>query len=93
MSSKRFKEIKNLSKDELATKIRETEAEIFTARMQRATGQLKNTSSIWKMRKDLARMKMLAGKPAAVAKAPVADAVVAKAAKAKKAPAKNQEKR
>ena len=65
MSAKRFKAIKNLSADELATKIREIEAEVFKARMQRATGQLKNTSSIWLMRKDLARMKMLSAKPVA----------------------------
>lgn len=60
MATKRYnKEIKNLSKDELSTKIRETEAQLFKARIDRATGQLKNTASIWRMRKDVARMKML----------------------------------
>ena len=66
MSTKRFNAIKSLTADELATKIRETESEVFKARMQRVTGQLKNTSSIWLMRKDLARMKMIVGRPKAV---------------------------
>ena len=63
MAKKRFSEVKSLTKDELATKIREAEAEIFQSRMKLKTGQLENTSSIWLKRKDLARMKMLqAGK-------------------------------
>ena len=57
MATQKFSEIKNLSGTELATKIRETEAEIFQARLKSATGQLANMSSIWKMRKDLARYK------------------------------------
>lgn len=59
MSSKRFNEVKNLSKDELAGKARELEAGLFQARMKRATGQLANVASIWSLRKDLARVKML----------------------------------
>ena len=34
MSTKRFKELKNLSKDELATKIRESEVELFQTKMK-----------------------------------------------------------
>lgn len=59
MSTKRFKELKSLSKDELATKIRESEAQLFQVRMKKATGQLEDTASIWRLRKDVARMKML----------------------------------
>ncbi len=59
VSTKRFKEYKNLSQDELVTKAREIEAGLFQARMKRATGQLEDTASIWKMRKDLARVKTL----------------------------------
>ncbi len=59
MSTKRFKELKNLTQNELDTKIRETQTQLFQARMKCATGQLENWSSIWKSRKDLARMKML----------------------------------
>lgn len=59
MSSKRFRELKNLSSGEIATKLRELEAELFQARMKSVTGQLSNRSSVWKMKKDVARMKTL----------------------------------
>lgn len=60
MSTKAFKAIKNLSKDELATKIRELEANLFQARLKKVTGQLENVSSVWVMKKTLARAKTLA---------------------------------
>ncbi len=59
MSTKRFKELKNLSRDELATKIREAEGQLFQTRMKKVTGQLEDTAMLWRLRKDLARMKML----------------------------------
>lgn len=59
MSTKRFKELKNLSKDELATKIRESEAQLFQTKMKQATGQLSDTATLWRLRKDIARMKTL----------------------------------
>ncbi len=59
MSSKRLKELKNLSKDELATKVREVEAELFQVKMKKMTGQLSDTASLWRLRKDVARMKTL----------------------------------
>lgn len=59
MSTKRFKELKNLSKDELLAQIRKSEAEFFENRMKKVTGQLANSSLLWKTRKDIARMKML----------------------------------
>ena len=65
MSNKSIKELRNLSKDELATRIRETEKELFDLRMQFQTGQLENTSSIWFKRKNLARMKTLRTQAAA----------------------------
>lgn len=61
MGTKRFKELKGLSKDEMSAKVRESEAELFKVRIQKATGQLANTSAIWKLRKDIARLKMLLG--------------------------------
>jgi ribosomal protein L29 len=64
MSTKAFKELKNLTKDELAVKVRETEAKLFEARIKKTTGQLENPSSLWQMRKSLARMKMLQTQPA-----------------------------
>ena len=59
MGTKRFKELKNLSKAELTTKIRESENQLFQVRMKKVTGQLEDTALIWRLRKDLARMKML----------------------------------
>ena len=59
MATKRFKELKNLSKAELGVKIRESEAQLFQVRMKKTTGQLEDTAMIWRLRKDLARMKML----------------------------------
>ena len=59
MATKRLKELKNLSKDELATKLREVEAELFQAKMKKVTGQLTDTASLWRLRKDIARVKTL----------------------------------
>jgi len=58
VSTKRFKELKNLSQDELANKVRESELELFHSRMKKSTGQLEDTAMIWRLRKDLARMKI-----------------------------------
>jgi ribosomal protein L29 len=71
MATKRFKELKSLSKDELATKLRELEQNFFEAKMKHVTGQLGDTATLWKTRKDIARVKMLAasaGKSTAAAK-------------------------
>ena len=59
MATKRFKDLKNLSKDELGTKVRELEATLFQSKMKHATGQLENTASTWMLRKELARVKTL----------------------------------
>ncbi|MBC7691308.1 MAG: 50S ribosomal protein L29 [Methylotenera sp.] len=61
MATKRFKELKNLAQNELVNKVRELEASLFQTRMKRATGQLEDTASIWRMRKDIARIKTLQG--------------------------------
>ncbi len=59
MSNKRFTELKNLSLDELGVKLRETEKNIFEVRMKLQTGQEKNHASVWRLRKDIARIKTL----------------------------------
>jgi large subunit ribosomal protein L29 len=59
VATKRFKELKNMTKDELLTKVRTLQAELFQARMKTVTGQLEDTSTVWKLRKDLARVKTL----------------------------------
>lgn len=62
MSSKRFNELKNLTAVEIGVKVRETEAQLFQTKMKQATGQLSDTASLWRMRKDVARLKTLASK-------------------------------
>jgi large subunit ribosomal protein L29 len=59
VATKHFKELKNLSATELKTRLRETEAQLFGAKMKKVTGQLENTGSLWKLRKDMARLKTL----------------------------------
>lgn len=59
MSNKRIKEIKNLTPDELKSKVRSFEHDLFDQRVKLATGQLANPSLIWKTRKDLARVKTI----------------------------------
>ena len=94
MSTKRFKELKNLSADELALKLREVDAEFFQTRIQKVTGQLKDTAKLWRLRKDMARMKTLQTMKGIVEQQPVPmempsrPAKTAKAAPAKKATAK-----
>ena len=59
MSNKRINELKKLSKDELVAKERELRKGLFEGKMKATTGQLENSSSLWTMRKDLARVKSL----------------------------------
>ena len=61
MTKKMMKDVANLTKDELVSKIRDAEERFFQARMQKATGQLKDTSSKWRVRKELARLKTMLG--------------------------------
>lgn len=61
MANKSMKTMKNLSLDELKSKAHELEAALFQLRMKKVTGQLSNVNEIWKSRKDLARVKTLAG--------------------------------
>lgn len=59
MSNKRIKELRNLSPVELAAKVRELEGGVFQGRIKKSTGQLEDTASLWRARKDLARVRML----------------------------------
>ena len=65
MSNKMMKELKNLSKEELNSKLRNAEAELFQARMKRVTGQLTDTALFWRLRKQVARIKTLQSAAAA----------------------------
>lgn len=57
MSSKAQKQIAGMAKPELLVRLTAVEAELFKARMNHATGQLGNTGSLWKLRKEMARIK------------------------------------
>lgn len=52
-----IKEIRKLSDAELVAKIKETKEELFTKRMQQATGTLEKPVELRKLRKDVAKMK------------------------------------
>ena len=53
-------ELRELSDDELVTRLGETKAEAFNLRFQHVTGQLDNTSRLGQLRRDVARINTLA---------------------------------
>lgn len=55
----RLKDLKNLSANELVVKARGLEAELFQTKMKKVTGQLSDSATLWRMRKELARVKTL----------------------------------
>lgn len=67
--SKEKKTANSLSLEELRTKAGEIEAQLFKLRMQKATGQLANTSLIRMARKELARVKTFQAQKAAASAA------------------------
>ncbi len=57
MAKKKLEGLKNLSVKEMNQKIIEGRKALFEAKIKLATGQLENTSIIWKNRKEIARIK------------------------------------
>jgi large subunit ribosomal protein L29 len=57
--NKAMKALKNLSANELLVKARELEKNLFDTRMKKVTGQLSDSSTIWRLRKEIARLKTL----------------------------------
>ena len=49
-------ELRELSEEELVTKLREAEAELFNLRVQAATGQLDNNRRLQVIRREIARI-------------------------------------
>ncbi|HCL71009.1 MAG TPA: 50S ribosomal protein L29 [Actinobacteria bacterium] len=49
-------ELRNLTQEELVTKLRESKEELFNLRFQGATGQLENHGRLRAVRKDIARI-------------------------------------
>lgn len=52
----KYKEIRELSDAELATKLEEGRAELFNLRFQMATSQLDNTARVTSVKHDIARI-------------------------------------
>lgn len=55
----KVKEIRELTTEQIETKIEEFKEEIFNLRMQQATGNLEKPSRINELRKSVARMKTI----------------------------------
>ena len=49
-------EIRELSADDLQSKLKEARAELFNLRIQMATSQLDNTARVRQVKKDIARI-------------------------------------
>jgi large subunit ribosomal protein L29 len=49
-------EIRELSADDLQSKLKDARAELFNLRFQMATGQLDNTARVKQVKKDIARI-------------------------------------
>lgn len=54
-------EIRGMSDDELSSKLAELKKEQFNLRFQKATGQLENTARQRQVRRDIARIRSIAG--------------------------------
>lgn len=54
-----IKEIRKLSDADLKKKIKETKEELFTKRMQQASGTLEHPTELNKLRKNVAKMKTI----------------------------------
>ncbi|MFN8454339.1 MAG: 50S ribosomal protein L29 [Anaerolineae bacterium] len=52
-------EIRNLADDEIKTKLEEAYEELFNLRFQKAIGQMKDTSRVTVLKRDIARMKTI----------------------------------
>ena len=53
------KELRSMSVDELEAKLLEAKKEQFNLRIQHSTGQLQNTASMRKVRRDIAKINTL----------------------------------
>ena len=56
MPQPKFKDIAELSTDELQTRLQELKQEALTLRLQQATGQLENTARRRLVRREIARV-------------------------------------
>jgi len=59
MKAKELREVKELSVNELETKLKDLKAELFNLRFQHATNQLDNPLRLAAVKKDIARVKTI----------------------------------
>ena len=59
MAKLKVAEIRELSRDEIQSKLEETKEELFNLRFQNATGQLDNYKRLKELRRDVARIKTI----------------------------------
>ena len=59
MATSRITELREMSDDELVTRLVEARQELFNLRFQHVTGQLDNYSRLGQLRKDIARIETL----------------------------------
>jgi large subunit ribosomal protein L29 len=59
MATSRITELREMSDDELVTRLGEARQELFNLRFQHVTGQLDNYSRLGQLRKDIARIETL----------------------------------
>ena len=82
-------DVRAMTLDQLDDEVLKLKKEQFNLRFQRATGQLENTSRVRVIRRDIARMKTIAGQKRAGAEPVIkADTAKTKSAKPKSAGAK-----
>jgi len=62
------KEIRNLSAEEIKTKVNDTREELMKLRFQQVTGQLTDTSRLRTLRREIARMETILAESAKAAK-------------------------
>jgi ribosomal protein L29 len=60
MGKKKLEALKNMTEKELSQNILDAQKSLFENKIKKTTGQLENTASIWKIRKDIARLKTFA---------------------------------
>ena len=63
-------EMRSMSLDQLDDQLAKLKKEQFNLRFQRASGQLENTSRVRQVRRDIARVKTIAGQKQAGSQAP-----------------------
>ena len=56
MSTARSRELRDMTEDELETRLTEAKQELFNLRFQHVTGQLDNSAKLTQLRRDVARM-------------------------------------